>query len=246
MFQVFPDFVRGVYDFGDPDGSLFIRYAANAVMYLVPFIEASIGIFLLYPSTRKLGSALALIMFCVILLCVRPPQTNINATKGIWMWNIWLYIMEFRLFMYGRNLRAPFFLFAPSRLCKVSIVLFVLAPFLAIWFPSAYIFGFKMYSGNNTRGEVVFEQAETFAHVPSPLKEVLVAQRSITLGNWMQVVEDSYVRGHSPFVMKASAAGLCRYLDHPEQAKLNIKYPGWFYTREREVETVPLCTVPQR
>jgi hypothetical protein len=57
----------------------------------------------------------------------------------------------------------------------------------------------------------------------------------------MRVVQDSYFRGHTTFMMKASVAGLCKFLDHPEGAKLHILYPGWFYTLEREEEILPMC-----
>jgi len=236
--SVFPWFLKPIYSFNDPSVPLVIQIPVELAVLATPFVEAAIGILLLFSSTRKYACIMAFMMLTVVLMCLGP--LGHNWAPIVWPWNVWLFWMEYRLLCTPTNRNLPFLLSGMPRIGVVSFLLFFIAPAAAMWTLWYDFPGFKLYSGNTLTAEMHFPPEEMFQKVPEPMKATLKKDRFITPLGWVILEKKSY---HLPaiYTYKAAARGVCPYLDYPSKATLKLLYPAPFYTLKHGTETLPLC-----
>lgn len=237
--STFPWFVSPFFTFGQPSTPPIIEFMAQLIMLQTPYFEAMIGVFLLFPRWRRIGTAMAFCMLMVVLLCLGPLGHNWGMV--VWPWNVYLFVLEVVLFMdVAYNRRAPFLLSRPRALALVSIALFLLAPSLAtvsLWYTR---FGFKLYSGNASYAEIVLPADENYTKMPPDLKGLVNAKHVLDVTEWSGR-ELQNLPYPVPEAFKTGARGLCPYLAKPKAAILRIYAPPPFYSFHGTHEDFPLC-----
>lgn len=234
--SVFPWFVEPLHTFG---GGGLVDTIFQVGLFITPYFEAVIGIFLLRAAWRHTATAMAFTMLAVVLVCLGP--FGHNWAMIVWPWNIYLFMLEFRLFLNpDYNAESPFLLSNPSRLGLVSAALFILLPVAAMWSNWYTLPGFKLYSGNFAYGRVMVAPKEKLSKAPNYIKKMAISEGHVDLIHWTENELHSIVYP-VPYAFKTGAAGLCPYLDYPEKATLRIFYAAPFYTTAQEHEDVPLC-----
>ena len=123
----------------------------NYLVAVIPLIEVSIGLFLLFTRTRKIGIITGLLMHSFIILSLGPSGHNWNII--IWSWNLCL--MLFLVLYYSSRMNINITEGIKSfRINYIVLTLFGLMPtlnFIGYW--DDYLSG-VLYSGSNDR--VVF------------------------------------------------------------------------------------------
>lgn len=192
--------------------------------FIAPIFEASIGIMLLFPKWRRVATVMAFIMLMVVLICLGPYGHNWG--KVILIWNMWLFLMEFRLFLtpaYKENMLLQRFKLQQTSII-ISVVMFVAAPALAIYVPGYARLGFKVFAGNTLTAEILISPEETFS-------------RQANLFNGMVKQNDRLSFKipiyHSEYAYRMRARAIYPYLDYPAEATLRIYSPPPFYSTER-------------
>ncbi len=139
-----------------------------------PFFESLIGILLLFPKSKGNCNGMAFAMLVTVLYCLGP--FGHNWEKDVWPWNIWLFLMELRLFMVAAGNRGFSLRVSEMKgLPALSVVLFCLAPVTAMFIPWYAYLGFKLYSGNVVTAQVILAPDETLAKAPPFLKKAAAA-----------------------------------------------------------------------
>ena len=155
----------------------FARYLPVGLMQVigmgavaVPVVEASIGIGLLFPRTRKWAAAAAIGMHCFILLSIGPLGRNYNSV--VWPWNIAMMAFGVILFLSpAAKLIGPREILWPKTKVwfpKLALVIVGFVPALSLvnlW--DSYL-SFALYSGfvNDAR----IEMSNAFAdRLPKPV-----------------------------------------------------------------------------
>lgn len=234
---VFPWFISPIHQFSLQDPGT-LDYMFGFGLLITPVFEAMIGILLLFPKYRRVATVMAFIMLVTVLVCLGPLGHNWG--KVVWPWNIYLFMMEYLLFWkFPDKTNAPFFVSRQSYISRVGIALYVIAPVLAIFSPWYSYPGFKLYSGNIVRAEVLLAPEETMSRVPDYIASLRVPDK-LDVGSW-SVHELGNMPYPAPYVLRTGAAGLCAYLDEPGQTQLRMIYPSPFYSQDKEYEDMPLC-----
>lgn len=235
---VFPWFIEPLHVLGPPPNN-FIDDIFIVGMLATPLFEALIGILLLFPARRKRATAMAFIMLVVVLACLGP--FGHNWAMVVWPWNIWLFLVELYLFFHPTGLAAPFLLRPMRRHAFFSFLLFVVAPVTAMFTPWYTQPGFKLYSGNTPRGQVVFPMQETMARVPRYLRKAVTPMHTLDMNDWGIGAELQNAPYPVPQVFRTGAAGLCPYLDYPKEAFIIVFDAPPFYSLQTQWKSYPLC-----
>lgn len=197
--------------------------------FITPIFEASIGILLLFPKCRRIATVMAFTMVIVVLASLGPYAHNWGIV--IPLWNIWLFLMELRLFLspsYSEN--APLFNLKLHRLGVISVVMFVAAPTMAIFVQDYARLGFKIFSGNVLSAEIILAPEETLARQPALF-------RGMVIGNKLTFKIPIY---HSTYAYRMRGKAISAYLDYPSKATLRVYSPPPFYSTKREYTDIPL------
>jgi len=240
--QVAPWFLEPIHHLGDPPYGLMDQLFINLIIF-VPIYELLIGVLLLFPACRWLATYMAFIMLVVVLYCLGPLGHNWGAS--VWPWNVWLFLMEFCLFNTQNSKEKPALLFLKLHPTGIlSVIIFMLAPIISIYNLQYTQLGFKLYSGNTVRGEILFPKEETFSRLPKYVKNLmppLQHQKEVT---WALATELHNAPYPAPEPMRIGAAGMCPYLDVPSKAVLRLTHPAPFYSLESKKVDTPLCPKP--
>jgi hypothetical protein len=237
--HIFPWFVAPIYKFSEPAAGLdFLIYP---VVFMVPLFESAIGILLLFfPRLWRVATLMAFIMLVVVAACLGPTGRGWN--KVVWVWNIYLFLLEFMLFYKSAAAadKAPFRLDAPA---LATMALFTVAPAFAMigWWPSYP--AFKLYSGNTETAEVIFAQDENVGLLPNNLGK-LVDRASHRMGMDYWAADELEMTPYpASYVFRRGAEGLCRYLTDRQNAKLRVFDASPFYSTNKTYHDYPLCPV---
>jgi uncharacterized membrane protein YphA (DoxX/SURF4 family) len=239
FLKTLPWFISPLHVFTTPPASPSVSDTLfTLLIFITPFFESLIGILLLIPKGRQIATIMAFAMLMTVLYCLGPFGRNWE--KDVWPWNIWLFLMELRLFINFAGTRpAPFLLKGAKGLPALSIMLFCLAPVLAMFIPWYAYLGFKLYSGNVMTARVVLAQQETLAKAPPFLKDIAGANHAFEYNTVAEHYGITYFP--DPYAIKTSTSGLCPYLDKPAAAILQLYSAPPFYTFRDEHKDVPLC-----
>jgi uncharacterized membrane protein YphA (DoxX/SURF4 family) len=239
FFGVFPWFIQPLHVFTSPPAppNLLDSFFLDAI-FITPLFEALIGILLLFPQWRRFATAMAFSMLVVVLYCLGP--FGHNWEKDVWPWNVWLFLMEVRLFCWSADSRNGRFLLLKMRgRDRLSLLLFYIAPVLAMFTPWYSYMGFKLYSGNTTTAQIILPSDETLAKAPPFLKVISAPDHTFGFSALAEHEHVPYVL--YPYAIKQSAAGLCSYLAKPSKAILRIYSAPPFYAFRSDHEDMPLC-----
>lgn len=199
--------------------------------FITPIFEAAIGIMLLFRKWRRVATAMAFIMLMVVLICLGPYGHNWG--KVIPLWNIWLFLMELRLFLIpAYNENTPLLRFKLQQVSIIiSVIMFVVAPTLAIFVPGYARLGFKIFAGNTLTAEILIAPEETLTR-QSKLFKGMVKQND-RLSFKIPIY-------HSAYAYRMRAKAVYPYLDYPSEATLRIYSPPPFYSTHREYTDMAL------
>lgn len=198
------------------------------VAFTAPVFEASIGILLLFHKWRRVATAMAFIMLMVVLICLGPFGHNFG--KVIPLWNLWLFLIELKLFLspvFNENM----FFSKLQRLSIISVVMFVMTPALAVFFPSYARLGFKIFAGNTLTAEIILAPEETLSRKPNLFKGML------RLDNRLSLKIPIY---HTSYAYRRRGMAVSPYLDYPSQARMRIYNPPSFYSTNKEYTDIAL------
>lgn len=199
--------------------------------FITPIFEASIGILLLFHKWRRVATAMAFIMLMVVLICLGPFGHNWG--KVIPLWNIWLFLMELRLFLipaYREN--KPLFSFKLQQTSMIiSAIMFVAAPALAIFVPGYARLGFKIFAGNTPTAEILIAPEETAIRRSKLFKGMVKKKDRLTFKIPIY---------HSAYAYRMRAKAVYPYLEYPSKATLRIYSPPPFYSTQREYKDVAI------
>lgn len=199
--------------------------------FITPIFEASIGILLLFPKWRRVATAMAFIMLLVVLICLGPYGHNWGEV--IPLWNIWLFLMELRLFLipaYRENTPQLRFKLRQASII-ISVIMFVAAPALAIVVPGYARLGFKIFAGNTLTAEILIAPEETLTGQSKLFKGMLKQDDRISFKIPIY---------HSEYAYRMRAKAIYPYLDYPSEATLRIYSPPPFYSTQREYKDLAL------
>lgn len=129
----------------------FLRDSISWSGKLVPWIEISIGVMLVFPRVRKLGVFFSLGMHAFILLMLGPFGTGTNSV--IWPWNLTMAGLVVALF-WGFEGWALGRLFAVRRLLAPAAGIGILVLLMPVWSYSKkwdQYLSFHLYSGHHQR-----------------------------------------------------------------------------------------------
>jgi uncharacterized membrane protein YphA (DoxX/SURF4 family) len=174
----------------------------------VPFLEAGLGIALLYKRTRRPAALFAICMHAAILLAIGPFGHNHNTV--VWPWNIAMAASVFLLF-WNDDFVWPKHGWLP----RAVLVLFAIAPalsFAGLWdhYPS-----WALYSGNRNEGDFYFSDA-VYDKLPDAVQDYVTDEgpnrAGLNIGEWsfgeLNVPAYPEVR-----IYRQVLRSLCRYGD---------------------------------
>ena len=210
---LFPWFVSAWFPFAD---------VARVIGVGVPFLEAGIAVFLLAPRTRPLGQLLATGMLIVVMLSLGP--TGLNRDNFVWPANFYMDALAILLFMDRRRLLwKPAQLKAPAS--ALALLLFVASPGLGITNTLGHHQSFKLFCClHHTH----------MAGTDAQLNDRLVADTGLRLR--LNITVYPVWQTAAPYV--SGVTGVCPYLSHPENAKMEVfddAFPFWSDRAEKLV-----------
>lgn len=195
--------------------------------FTAPLFEAAIGVLLIFRQWRRVATVMAFMMMMVVLACLGPFGRNWKIV--IPLWNVWLFLMELRLFMSPAYHEAVSLLHLKlqrlSLLSFISIVMFVMAPAMAIFVPWYARLGFKVFAGNTLDAEIILSPNETLAQRPELFQGMIKGNDRLSLKIPIY---------HSTYAYRMRSEAVTPYLDYPSEAILRIYSPPPFYSTERE------------
>lgn len=213
----------------------------NVLSHVTPFFELSIGVLLLFPPLRLLALGMAAAMLFVVLTCLGPFGHNWNI--AVWPWNVYLFVTTLACFLPGipltwrSELRS-----AKTPLCLASFVLFCFLPLLGQFGWWGALPSFKLYSGNIPVSDVILDPREKDLKLPKDL-QVLVDQNRIDLQNWsiyeFNITTTPTTPGYKMHI--DGARGICKYLQYPETAKIELHEAAQAFRYANVIETKDLC-----
>lgn len=219
--QIMPWFVSPLYT---PSFDWLFKIAA----FVTPFFEASIGILLIFPQWRRVATVMAFSMLTLVLICLGPYGHNWKMV--IPLWNVWLFLMELRLFL-NFSFKESLLKLKLQRLNSLSLAMFVIAPALAIFIPWYARLGFKIFSGNTLTAEIILDPEERLSREPKLFRGMLKQNRRL---NFKIPIY------HSAYAFQMRARAISHYLDHPSKAKIRIYSPPPFYSTDKEYKEIDL------
>lgn len=235
---VFPWFIQPIYKISLKDPGI-LDHLFTFALIITPLFEAAIGVLLLFPKWRRLATLMAFTMLVTVLFCLGPLGHNWGVV--VWPWNIYLFAIEFKLFFatkYDREER--FLLKRVSGITSVAALIYILAPMLAIYTHWYSYPGFKLYSGNIVRAQILLPQDETLKNAPAHTRELIGQERVVDVFKWSGFELGNGIYP-SPYALQRASKGLCRFLDKPKEAILRINYPPPFYSLKLEPKEMALC-----
>lgn len=220
--SVMPWFMAPIYY---PEFDWLFKFAA----FITPFFEAAIGILLLFKRWRFVATLMAFTMLIMVFACLGPFGRNWGTV--IPLWNIWLFLMELRLFL-NPNLieNFPQFNFRLEKMSLVSMIMFVIAPTIAIFAPEYGRLGFKIFSGNTITAQIILAPEESLSHRR-------LFRGMVNKGNRLDFKFPIY---HTEYAYRMRGRAIYPYLEYPSNAKLRIFSPPPFYSSHREYTDVAL------
>ncbi len=230
IFDVFPWFVQP------------LGMNAGFVLFLsciVPFIECAIGVCLFVPRWRGIGVILATCMLVVVLICLGPFGHNWGLI--VWPWNVLLHALEAVLFLYYREplLKKEV---AKDKMACLAIALFWVLPALGMFDKWGSYPSFMLYSGLPATADVKFAPHENISHLPLEAQIAMkdnVIPLIMIVGYEYKLAVAPGIRGYQNMVQ--GAKGLCRKLNHPEQARLIIHKLPSFWSLDYTTTDMALC-----
>jgi len=221
--NVMPWFVAPIYH---PEFDLLFKVAA----FITPFFEAAIGILLLFKRWRFVATLMAFTMLIMVFVCLGPFGRNWGTV--IPLWNIWLFLMELQLFLRPTfTANASIFDFKFGKMSVVSLLMFVIAPTFAIFFPAYGRLGFKIFSGNTITAQIILAPDESLA------QNRFLFRRMVNKKNQLAFMIPIY---HTEYAYRMRGKAIYPYLDYPSDAKLRIYSPPPFYSLQKEYKDVAL------
>lgn len=232
---IFPWFV-GVW-LPNPDITQILAYA-------VPWMEALIGVFLLFKLTRPLALFMAFGMLCVILVCLGPLGHNWGMI--VWPWNVFLFSITFILFLFDFE----YTIWRPqwwrNPLTMLAVVLFGLLPLAGQFGYWGAHPSFKLYSGDVAVGMLHIAPDEDINALPEIVRPIFDnEEKSADITTWtireFSIASTPSVPSYGHYV--TGAKGLCPYLQKPDQAYVIVQH---WQRREADAPEIlsktPLCT----
>jgi hypothetical protein len=157
-----------------------LRIVPIWVGYAVPFLEAGLAIALLFRPTRRAAVIFAIAMHAAILAAIGPWAHNFNTV--VWPWNIAMAASAFVLF-WNEGFVWP----KRSRLARVVLVLFTIAPalsFVGLW--DNYL-SWALYAGNRNEGDLYFSDA-VYDKLPPAVQDYVTDEGpdrdGLNVGEW--------------------------------------------------------------
>jgi len=230
---VFPWFVKPLVMGPLPD------WSGPGLAICVALFEALIGLFLLFPATRRPGIAMSLLMHVVALWALGPFGYRINNV--VWPWNVALFVLVLLLFYPDREGSARDILRPRSWLQWLAVLLFICAPVLSYFnrwdaYPS-----FRLYSGNIPSAYIRVDPALRDGF-PDRVRKYISRRGILSLQLWAFGVLN-VPQYPEPRVMRRAAAHLCAYVSKPSDLVLEIHKPVSILGRERHVLRSQPCAV---
>ena len=236
FLDLFPGLIEPFYKF-PKEPSLLAALIALAI-FTVPLFEAGIGLLLLFfPRQRRLTILMAFIMLVVVLICLGLDGETWNLI--VWPWNIYLFLLVFMLLSKSASVDNKV-RFGFDTATLATIVLFSIAPVLALFGWGHSYPAFKLYSGNTKRAEVIFSEHETLTGLPNNLGQLVGRARRLPLVDWT-AHEFELVVYPETYVFRRGAKGLCPYLSDGQHALLRIYDQPVFNRIDQTYQDFPLC-----
>lgn len=129
-----------------------IQLIFHTIGTVSPYIEALIGIGLLFPLTRKLAALSAISMHLFILLCLGPWGQNFNHV--IFPWNIALIFINAILYFYNQFSKITWDVFK-NKILLILLVLNWLVPVFHFWEIGDSYLAHDLYSGKAYFGFII-------------------------------------------------------------------------------------------
>ncbi len=148
VFMVYPQIVDALVTFADP----VMREVVIFWWYWIGVMELLLGLFLLFPSTRKRGVLLVLFMHCFILFYLSPLISWWNAV--VYPWNLAMMVMVVMMFggvdnhVLQKNISSLWY--DRHYVLGLMIVFAWLLPFFHWWGARDAYVSFSLYSGKRT------------------------------------------------------------------------------------------------
>lgn len=207
-----------------------VRQVVNYAGYLVPFVEAAIGLGLLTQRFRKVSIGLAIAMHMYILLCIGPLGRNWNTI--VWPWNIAMVFFVLILFLSTHNLSMKNILFTKNFLFhNVALVLFGVMPLLSFFNLWDSYLSASLYSGNIKKA-YVFIESDVKDKLPAEIQKY--AQQTGSRTGYMLRLEDWVTEElgvplyPEERVFKQIGKWICDYAKKTSDVKLIITgRPNW-------------------
>jgi len=221
--NVMPWFLAPIYH---PEFDWLFKLAA----FITPFFEAGIGILLLFKRWRFVATLMAFTMLIMVFVCLGPYGRSWGTV--IPLWNIWLFLMELRLFL-SPTLRenAALIDYKFEKMSVISTVMFVIAPTIAIFVPAYGRLGFKIFSGNTITAQIILAPEESLS------QRRFLFKGMVKKDNRLAFKVPIY---HTEYAYHMRGRAIYPYLDYPSDAKLRIYSPPPFYSRQSEYTDVAL------
>lgn len=140
-----------------------------ALIYAVPFFEASIGILLIVMKNKTAPLIMAAVMLAIVMLSLGPLGLQHNFI--VWPWNIWLFAMAVWLFQDHVPVKQLFRISRaqPAAAKLFVILLFGIMPLFSFWNMWDAYLSFKLYSGDKYIASASIENADK-EKLPAALK----------------------------------------------------------------------------
>lgn len=237
--STFPWFISPIYKFSALPSPTILDNLFIAATFITPFFESLIGVLLMFPKWRRLATLMASIMLVTVLYCLGPFGHNWGQI--VWPWNVYLFSLEYLLFFRVAGNKGKSLLSVPiSRMSILSIVIYVIAPVLAIFTHWYAYTGYKLYSANIVTSIIILQPNETMKAAPDYIKKIATPLNTVDVIALFGA-ERNGAPYPVPYVLKITASGLCKYLDDPKSAMLRINYPPPFNKLKWTHEEVRLC-----
>lgn len=198
--------------------------------FITPFFEAAIGILLLFKRWRFVATLMAFTMLIMVFVSLGPFGHNWGTV--IPLWNIWLFLMVLQLFLSPTlSKSAALFDYKFEKMSVISIMMFVIAPTIAIFIPEYGRLGFKIFSGNTITAQIILAPEESLSQRRSLFRGMMKKDNQLAFKIPIY---------HTEYAYRMRGRAIYPYLDYPSEAKLRIFYPPPFYSRQGEYKDVAL------
>ncbi|TAL40303.1 MAG: hypothetical protein EPN97_00195 [Alphaproteobacteria bacterium] len=214
---------------------------AQVVGFLVPFLEAAVGVFLLFPATRWIGQALAFSMLVVVLLSLGP--FGLNQAMVVWPANVYLDCLT--LFLFSRRQKTLADTKRVKRpLAALAALVFCAVPALGMVDLLGVHPSFKLYCSCGYEASVFeFGPRENLGFLHNALAETAVKDDMIGYGDvtysLLNVPPCNFLPGEKPII--AGFRGFCPHLSKPHQARLRVVRGVHFWSTDFTENAYDIC-----